>query len=724
MRFILLLVFLPFILLIKLEDFIRFLFRASKNILKNTFTSLKKISRKKKKKPFALTFRAKIKYFVIGILFACLFLFPPVMLLIFLQDLPTPAELTLRQIPQTTKIFDRNGVLLTEVYTQQNRTLVTLSDIPQHLQQATLAIEDKNFYKHPGFDISAIVRAFRQTVLNNNTQGGSTITQQLIKSSVLTPEQTISRKLKELVLAFWTEKVYSKDEILEMYFNQIPYGGTAWGVQAASETYFNKSVKDLTLAESAFLAGLTAAPTTYSPYGKNSDLWKRRQTEVLNNMVELNYISAKQREEALIETLHFRKQYAPLHAPHFVEYVKELLISKYGLPAVEKGGLHVTTSIDLKTQEMAEQAVKEEVAKSGYLNLTNGAALVTDPRNGDVLAMVGSHDFNDPNTGNFNVTTSLRQPGSSIKVVTYAAALSKNFTAATTIDDTPVSYPLSNGQVYSPVNYDGGYRGRVTFRFALANSLNIPAVKIINAIGVEEMVAVGKKMGIENWGDARNYGLSITLGAAEVTMLDMAQVNGVFANQGKLTELNPFLKITDVRGNLLEEKKTPNSPEVLNPGVAFIMSDILADNQARTAVFGTNSVLEIKNHHVSVKTGTTDNKRDNWTNGFTNNYVVIVWVGNNDNTPMSQSLASGITGAAPIWHRIMENLLTANPETRFEKPLNVIAKNCNGKDEYFIQGTENSINCASRPMPSIFTPNANIFRNITPTPDKKDKPNR
>lgn len=724
MRFILLLVFLPFILLIKLEDFVRFLFRASKNILKNTFTSLKKIFRKKKKKPFALTFRAKIKYFLIGILFACLFLFPPVMLLIFLQDLPTPAELTLRQIPQTTKIFDRNGVLLTEVYTQQNRTLVTLSDIPQHLQQATLAIEDKNFYKHPGFDISAIVRAFRQTVLNNNTQGGSTITQQLIKSSVLTPEQTISRKLKELVLAFWTEKVYSKDEILEMYFNQIPYGGTAWGVQAASETYFNKSVKDLTLAESAFLAGLTAAPTTYSPYGKNSDLWKHRQTEVLNNMLELSYISAKQREEALKETLHFRKQYAPLHAPHFVEYVKELLIAKYGLPAVEKGGLHVTTSLDLKTQEMAEQAVKEEVAKSGYLNLTNGAALVTDPRNGDVLAMVGSHDFNDPNIGNFNVTTSLRQPGSSIKVVTYAAALSKNFTAATTIDDTPVSYPLSNGQVYSPVNYDGGYRGRVTFRFALANSLNIPAVKIINAIGVEEMVAVGKKMGIENWGDAKNYGLSITLGAAEVTMLDMAQVNGVFANQGKLTELNPFFKITDVRGNLLEEKKTPNSPEVLNPGVAFIMSDILADNQARTAVFGTNSVLEIKNHHVSVKTGTTDNKRDNWTNGFTNNYVVIVWVGNNDNTPMSQSLASGITGAAPIWHRIMENLLTANPETRFEKPLNVIAKSCNGKDEYFIQGTENSINCSSRPAPSIFTPNANIFRNITPIPDKKDKPNR
>lgn len=628
------------------------------------------------------------------------------MVLVFLQDLPTPQELTLRQIPQTTKIFDRNGVLLSEIYTQQNRTLVPLSDIPKHLQLATLAIEDKNFYKHPGFDISAIVRAFRQTVLNNNTQGGSTITQQLIKSSVLSPEQTLSRKLKEVVLAFWTEKVYSKNQILEMYFNQIPYGGTAWGVQAAAETYFNKSVKDVDLAESAFLAGLTAAPTTYSPYGKNPDLWKKRQKEVLDNMVTLHYISPKEEASALKETLRFRKQYTALHAPHFVEYVKEALIAQYGLPAVEKGGLHVITSLDLKTQEMAERVVKEEVANAANLNLTNGAAVITDPRNGDILAMVGSHDFDDPKGGNFNVTTSLRQPGSSIKVVTYATALSKNFTAATTIDDSPVSYPLSDGQVYTPVNYDGRFHGRVTIRFALANSLNIPAIKTLDAVGIPAMVELGKEMGIENWGDPSNYGLSITLGAAEVTMLDMARVNSVLANHGKLIPLNPFLKITDVKGNIIATKQspTPTATEAINPGVAFIISDILADNQARTAAFGTNSVLEIKNHYVSVKTGTTDSKRDNWTNGYTNNYVVIVWVGNNDNAPMSQDLASGITGAAPIWHRIMENLLTTNPETRPAIPTNIIQKDCLGKNEYFIQGTENTTNCSSFRLPAISNP--------------------
>jgi 1A family penicillin-binding protein len=683
-------VLLPFVLL---HSFFSVLFHLINSLLRQL--------KKRRKKQFSLPFRSKIKYFALGFFFACLFVFPPFIVLVFLQDLPTPQQLTFRQIPQTTKIFDRNGTLLAEVYAQQNRTLIHLSDVPKHLQHATLAIEDKNFYKHPGFDLAGIIRAIRQTILHDTIQGGSTITQQLIKSSMLTPEQSISRKIKELVLAFWTERVYSKDQILEMYFNQVPYGGTAWGVQAASETYFNKSVNELTLAESAFLAGLTAAPTTYSPYGENPTIWKKRQKEVLEHMVTLQYISQKQADEAEKEALNFRTQRTALHAPHFVEYVKEQLIRKYGLATVEKGGLQVRTSLDLKTQGMAEKIIEAEVAKSTELNFTNGASVITDPRNGDILAMVGSHDFFDPNGGNFNVTTGLRQPGSSIKVVTYAAAMEQGMTAATQFDDRPVSYSLTDGQIYAPVNYDGKFRGRVSLRFALSNSLNIPAVKALDAIGVEKMITLGTQMGISSFNKTNIYGLSLTLGAVDLTMLDMARVNGTLANNGKLVPLNPLLKVTDVKGHVLEEK--PNVPagrQVIDPGISFIISDILSDNQTRTAAFGRNSVLEIKDHKVSVKTGTTDNKRDNWTNGYTNNYVVIVWVGNNDNTPMSPTLASGITGAAPIWHNIMEELLKKNPETPPAVPANVIQKYCFGRMEYFIQGTENTLNCGVRPSPS------------------------
>jgi len=711
MRILLWIIFPFIVLLIVIENILTRIILLSKKILLTPVNFVKKLLRKRRKKTFSLPFRTKIKYFFIGILFACIFIFPPFLVMIFLQDLPTPQELTLRQIPQTTKIFDRNGVLLAEVYAQQNRTIIHLSDVPISLQHATLAIEDKNFYKHPGFDLSAIIRAFRQTLVNKTVQGGSTITQQLIKSSILSSEQTISRKIKELVLAFWTEHIYTKQQILEMYFNQVPYGGTAWGAEAASETYFNKSVKELSLAESAFLAGLTSAPTTYSPYGTTPTLWKTRQKEVLKRMVNLHYITQKEADKASSEILHFRRQQTALHAPHFVQYIKELLIEKYGLTAVEKGGLQVRTTLDLKTQEMAENVVRDEVANDGYLNLSNGASIITDPKNGDILAMVGSHDFDDPKDGNFNVTTTLRQPGSSIKVVTYSAALSQGMTAATQIDDAPISYPINDQEAYTPVNYDGKYHGRVTIRFALSNSLNIPAVKTLDNIGIPTMVNLGKQMGIESWGDPKEYGLSITLGAAEVTMLDMARVNSALANSGKLVPLNPLLKVSDVKGHILEVKQLPVAKQVLDPGIAYIISDILADNQTRTAAFGTNSVLEIKNHRVSVKTGTTDSKRDNWTNGYTDSYVVIVWVGNNDNAPMSPTLASGITGAAPIWHKIMENLLSKNPETTQTPPEDIMQQYCLGRQEFFIKGTESSINCGQRATPSPLFPN----QILTPT---------
>jgi membrane peptidoglycan carboxypeptidase len=349
---------------------------------------------------------------------------------------------------------------------------------------------------------------------------------------------------------------------------------------------------------------------------------------------------------------------------------------------------------------MVQQIVTSEVEKNSYLNLTNGAAIVTNPKNGDILSMVGSKNYSDTDSGNFNVVTALRQPGSSIKVVTYSQALSNGFTAATIIEDSPITYPSFNGLSYSPVNYDGKFHGKMSLRIALANSINIPAVKVLSKIGVPQMIDLGKKMGITTWKNSSNYGLAITLGSADVKMVDMATVYGVLANEGVRVDLNPILKLTDSLGNVLEEKKEPltESKQAIDPAVAFIISNILADNAARALEFGINSPLNIPKHYVSVKTGTSDNKRDNWTIGYTPDYVVAVWVGNNDNSPMSQNLASGITGAAPIWHNIMLNLLPKSGSKKSIVPSNVIQKDCIGRKEYFIRGTENSVNCRYVPV--------------------------
>ena len=622
------------------------------------------------------------------------------MFLIFLQDLPSPRILSFQDSAQTTKIYDRNGVLLYQIYASQNRTFIPLSSVSKQLQQATIAIEDKDFYSNPGFNIGAMLRAAIADLSGKPLQGGSTITQQLIKSTLLTPEISLIRKIKEVILAFWAERIYTKDQILQMYLSQIPYGGTSWGVEAASQTYFGKHAKDLILSESAFLAGLPNAPTLYSPYGERPNLWKKRQKEVLSKMVEQKFITKRQAENAQNEELTFQPIQNPIHAPHFVMYVKDLLVKKYGLPMVEKGGLKVVTTLDLNIQEAAEKIVKEEVENNRYLNLTNGASLITSPKNGNIIAMVGSHDYSDPNGGNFNATTALRQPGSSIKVITYSAALSRSFTAATIIDDSPITFTSPGAPSYSPVNYDSRFHGLMTLRLALANSINIPAVKTLNTIGIPTMVELGKKMGISTWKEPESYGLAITLGAADVKMVDMAVLYGILANEGNRININPILKITDTQGNILEEKKIEKK-RVLDPGVAFIISDILSDNQARSMEFGTNSLLVIQNHTVSVKTGTSDNKRDNWTIGFTPSYLVAVWVGNNDNSPMNQSLASGITGAAPIWHRITGNLISSKPNEKMPVPENVIQKSCLGRNEYFIKGTENFVNCAPKITPKV-----------------------
>jgi len=668
------------------------------------FRLFKKKKKKKKIKPiriFPLAFPTKLKYIFIGSVVSLVFIFIPLLVVIFVQSLPNPKQLAVQRAPLTTNIYDRNNTLLYQIYASQNRTYVKLSSISQHLKDATIAVEDKRFYKNSGFDIFAIIRSAIASASGKELQGGSTITQQLIKSTLLTPDVSVSRKIKEIILAFLADRIYTKDEILEMYLNQVPYGGTAWGVEAASEIYFGKNVSDLTLAESAYLAGLPRAPSLYSPYSASPKLGKKRQKEVLERMQALGYITSKQAIDAEEKELNIVPMRTPLHAPHFVMYIKDLLVKKYGLPLVEKGGLQVTTSLDLNLQEIAENIVRSDVEKNLYLNLTNGAALVTNPKNGDILAMVGSKDYNEETTGNFNVTTALRQPGSSIKVVTYSAALeSKAVTPATIINDSPVTYSIPGGRPYSPVNYSGIFHGNVTLRSALANSINIPAVKTLNKIGIPAMVEMAKKMGITTWKNPENYGLSITLGGAEVKMTDMATVYGVLANGGYRVDLNPILKIEDAKNNIIEEKNEVEKRLVLNPDVAFIISDILSDNNSRSIAFGTNSPLNISEQKVAVKTGTSDNKRDNWTIGYTPSYLVAVWVGNSNNSPMSQTLASGITGAAPIWNKIMSHLLANSSSENFPVPTNIVKKPCLGRIEYFLAGTENSVSCILKPTPT------------------------
>lgn len=618
------------------------------------------------------------------------------------HDLPSPEKLSSKEIPLTTHIYDRNGKLLYNIYTDKNRTIVRLSDIPDSLRKATIAVEDKDFYRHRGFDPTAIVRALGSIVFHKELQGGSTITQQLVKTVFLSPERTVNRKVKELYLALQVETTFSKDEILQNYLNNVPYGGTAWGVEAAAETYFGKPARDLSLAESALLAGLPASPTTYSPFGANPGFAKERQKEVLSQMVTNGFIDKKQADEASKEPLRFTKPKTDIFAPHFVAYVKDLLAQKYGEKLVEQGGLKVTTTLDLDMQEKTQAIVSEEVSKLTSLNVGNGAALVTNPKTGEILSMVGSRDYFDKShDGNVNLTTALRQPGSSIKPINYAKAFIGGLTPATIVVDAPTSFSNGPGQKpYTPVNYDGKYHGAQTLRSALASSYNIPAVKVLAYNGVGEMIDLATKMGITTFTDPARYGLSLTLGGGEVKMVDMATAFGTFANLGERHDLVAVLKVEDKNGKVLEQFTPSDGKKVIPPGVAFQISNILADNESRTPAFGPSSYLVVGGKVVSVKTGTTDNKRDNWTIGYTPSRLAAVWVGNNDNSPMNPYLTSGVTGAAPIWNRIMRDILKDRGVEVMSAPKDIVALDicaltgglpspgCPTKKEYFLVGTQ------------------------------------
>jgi 1A family penicillin-binding protein len=652
----------------------------------------------KKAKKFSL--KKPIIALLILILIAAAALVSLYMFLI--KDLPSPSNLSHNTGSYSSQMFDRHGTLLYTLYSDRNQTFVPIDKIPKQIQEATISIEDKDFYHHGAVDYRGIARAAYSIAVHKQLQGGSTLTQQLVKTSLLTPERTWERKIKEVILAFATEVMYNKNQILEMYLNQVPYGGTSYGVEAASEGFFGKHVTELNLAESAYLAGLPEAPSTFSPYGSHPELGKERQQEVLRKMAEQGYITAKQRDDAIKQDLKFAKITNPIKAPHFVFYVKDLLVKKYGEKRVEQGGLKIYTSLDLQLQEYAQATVAAEIAQLKVNKVGNGAVLVLQPGTGEILAMVGSKDYFDPEHGNVNITLAQLQPGSSIKPINYAVGLTKGYSAATPFVDEPVCFPQASGPAYCPRNYDGKFHGIVNMRDALGNSLNIPAVEMLKLNGLEAMIKTANAMGLETLTDPSRYGLSLTLGGGEVTMLNMATAFSVFANQGYRIDPQPILKITDREGQVVEEYKPPSSPifgkRVLSSEVSYIISDILADNKARYLEFGPDSALKIDKQHVSVKTGTTNDFRDNWTIGYTPSYLVATWVGNNDHTPMS-GLVSGITGAAPIWHEIMTHVLQGKKPEIPQKPPKVVGKyvcgatgqvaptgqQCSNRYEYFIK---------------------------------------
>lgn len=652
---------------------------------------------KKTKKFFRIIFPTPLRVAAaLGVLLIGLF-FYSIFLIVIARDLPSPNSLSNSLSPQTTEFFDRKGRLLYRFYEGKNRTPVKIADIPPDLIHATIAIEDKNFYAHPGIDIYGILRSAGAILQHHDVQGGSTITQQLIKNTILTPERTVQRKVKEILIAFWAEKVFSKNDILQMYFNEVPYGGPAWGVFAAAQTYFGKNVQDLNLAEASYLAGLPASPTTYSPYGSNPELGKARQKEVLRRMTEDGYISHDQAEVAYNQPLEIKASVSQIKAPHFVLYVRSLLASRYGEKLISQGGLKIYTTLDLDIQQMAEKIVADEVANLGKLDVSNGAAMVTDAKTGQILAMVGSKDYWDPKGGNFNVALARRQPGSSIKPITYATGFKMGFSPGSVILDAPVSYQNA-WEKYAPVNYDGKFHGPVTVRTALGSSYNVPAVKMLANVGLDNMLKTARDLGITTFDTPDRYGLSLTLGGGEVKLEEMMAAYGVFAQLGIKHDIQPILKIVDSNLATLEDNTVADGVKVLDPGVAYLITDILSDNKARTPAFGPNSLLNIPNHpHVPVKTGTTDNKRDNWTFGYTPEFVVGVWVGNNDNHPMNPALTSGITGAAPIWNKIMVQLLVNRPDLAFERPTNVTAGLVDGHQDLIVSGITSQGLAALRP---------------------------
>lgn len=587
----------------------------------------------------------------------------------YAKDLPTPGKIKHRQAVSATQIFDRNGKEIYSYYGDVKRIVIDSNEIPLTLKQATITAEDRNFYHHFGIDIKGLARAVYQDFIlrKKNMVGGSTITQQYVKNALLDNKKTFDRKAKELILSLEIEAMYSKDQILTMYLNEIPYGSNYYGIEAASENYFGKKAKDLTLAESATLAALPQAPTYYSPYGVHPDKREERINWILDSMADQKYITREQANQAKFEAknLSFNRPQESVSAPHFAMYVKDLLVEQYGEQMVDEGGLKVTTTLDLDKQAIAEQVVKNSQKRLNGLGASNAALVSIDPKTGQILAMVGSIDFyNKDIDGQVNVADSLRQPGSSFKPIVYATAFKGKYNPAFTLWDVTTDF----GGGYTPKNYDGQTHGPVSMRMALAGSLNIPAVKTLALAGIEKAIDTAHDLGITTLnGKPANYGLPLVLGSGEVKLVDLTTAYGVFANQGKLVPTNAILKVEDSRGKVLDDFKVQDGKQVLDPQIAYEISSILSDDNARSFVFGSNSVLTMGGRPVAAKTGTTSDYKDAWTMGYTPSLVTGVWVGNNRGKQMAQGSA-GAMAAAPIWHDYMTKALESTPAEQFNRP--------------------------------------------------------
>ncbi len=585
------------------------------------------------------------------------------------KDLPEPGKIMDRSIALSTKIYDRTGEeLLYEVHGPENRTLISIEDIPQHVIDATIAIEDKNFYSHKGISLWGIIRGqIMPRLQGKRTQGGSTLTQQFVKNAILTNERRLSRKIKEWILSYQIEKKYDKQQILEFYFNEIPYGGSVYGVEAASRYYFDKSVEDITIAEAAILAALPQAPTAYSPYGSNKDVLINRQHTILNLMVDQDYIIEEQAESAKQQELVFKKRAEQIKAPHFVMYIRELLEEKYGTTLVEQSGWKIITSLDWKAQELAQAAI-DEIAPQNLENYeANNAALVAiDVNTSEILAMIGSKDyFDDDIDGQVNVVLANRQPGSSMKPLAYLAAFMKGYRPETILFDLVTNFAAA-GEAYIPHNYDLEERGPIPMRQALAGSVNIPAVKTLYLAGIDNILDLTTKFGYTTLSDRSRFGLSLVLGGGEVKLLEHTNAYATFAREGVYKETVPILKIEDSSGKVIEENTENKGRRVVEKNFTRILSDILSDNGSRAFVFGENNYLTLGARPVAAKTGTTNDYRDAWTIGYTPDLAAGVWVGHNDSSEMKRG-AAGSNVAAPIWNKFMREVTQDMPIKGFAK---------------------------------------------------------
>jgi len=586
------------------------------------------------------------------------------------KDLPDPNKINSRIVVESTQILDRNGKVLYDIFGEEKRRLVSWDEIPQNVKNATVAIEDKDFYKHSGIDITRTIYSILYDIVTlSRGQGGSTITQQFIRNALLTRQKLVSRKIKEIALSIQIERKFSKDEILRFYLNEVPYGSNAYGVEAAAQTYFSKPVSQVTLAEAAYLAALPQGPTLLSPYGPNKERLDSRKNTVLQLMYEQGYITEEERDLAQNEEVEFSPVKNSIEAPHFTLYIQDLLVQKYGEKTLRESGLKVTTSLDLDLQKKAEEAVAEHAEKNAtQYNASNASLVAIDPRTGEVLAMVGSKDyFNEEIDGQVNVALRPRQPGSSFKPYIYATAFKEGYAPASMLMDVVTNFGEFGGESYVPLNYNNQVRGPVSIREALASSLNIPAVKMILLVGLNDSIKTARDMGITTLDDPTRYGPSLVLGGGEVKLIDHVSAYGVFATGGTRHDPVTILKIEDTKGEVLEEHKESEGQRVLDEEVAFLMNSVLSDNNARATTFGNQNYLTLSGRPVAAKTGTTQEYRDAWTVGYTPQLAAGVWAGNSDNTKMKAG-AGGSAVAAPIWNSFMRKALEGVPAENFARP--------------------------------------------------------